>query len=105
MSKNEIVDINKLSQVPFKNLEKLELFDNQIEEIDVFKNTPFNATLKGLDLSFNKLKSVDALNEKEKFGSMTELKIEANDNLDYSDKKIQQLYDNYNITYTFNSIF
>ena len=58
-----------------------------------------------LDLSFNKLKSIDALIDKEKFGEMKKLKIEANDNLDYSNQKIKQLYDNYGIEYTFNSIF
>lgn len=36
---------------------------------------------------------------------MTDLKIEANDNLDYSNENVKKLYDNYNIKYTFNSIF
>ena len=94
-----------LAYYPKLHLVKLELFDNEISDIDVFKNTPFNATLNELDLSFNKVKSIDALIDKEKFGEMKVLKIEANDNLDYSNQKIKQLYDNYGIAYTFNSIF
>ena len=105
LSKNKIADISILSKAPFKNLVKLELFDNEISDIDVFKNTPFNATLNELDLSFNKIKSIDPLIDKEKFGEMKKLKIEANDNLDYSNEKIKQLYDNYGIEYTFNSTF
>ena len=106
MSKNHIVDIKALCQAPFKNLEKLELFDNEIVEVnEVFKNTPFNATIKELDLSFNHLNSIDVLIDKKNFGQMTDLKIEANDNLDYSNENVKKLYDNYNIKYTFNSIF
>ena len=106
LSKNKIADISILSKAPFKNLVKLELFDNEISDIDVFKNTPFNATLNELDLSFNCLRSSDVLINKQNFKNLNDLKIECNSNLDYKDKKIKELFDNYKkIEYTFNPIF
>ena len=90
----------------FKNLEKLNLFDNKIENIDeVFKDPPFNNTIEELDLSFNNLKSIDALVDNKKFNKIKELNIEGNSNLDYKDKKIMELYNNYKIEYAFSTLF
>ena len=106
LSKNEIKDINSLNNNIFEKLEKLDLFDNQIENIDnVFDNAPFNNTIEMLDLSYNSLKSITVLKDKKKYSNLKELKIEGNSNLNYSDKEIQELFDNYEIKYAFNPIF
>ena len=49
------------------------------------------------------MNSIKVLVDKD-FPKLEELKIEANENLDYKDKKIQELYEKYKIDYTFNSI-
>ena len=70
--------------------------------IEVIEKVPFE-NIEELDLSFNKIKSAEPL-LKRKFNKMKDLKIEGNENLDYTHKNIQKIYDDYNIKYTFNSI-
>ena len=105
LSNNQIKDISPLTDELFKNLEKLDLFDNQVEDIDnVFDKTHFNKIIEILDLSYNSLKSIHILIDKKNYEKLNELKIEGNSNLDYSNKEIQQLFQNYDIKYVFNPI-
>ena len=108
LSNNNIIDISSLKDAVFRNLETLHLFNNQIKSIAVMDNIPFKASIKDLDLSYNAIGSIDDIEiliKKENFGNLKELKIEGNANLDYQNKKIQELYEKYGIQYTFNSIF
>ena len=109
LSKNKIIDIEALKNPSFKNLEQLDLFDNQIKNIDeVFNGTSFNENIKELDLSYNCLESIEVLVENKNFPKLKDLNIEGNSNLDYTnknkDKNISKLFDNYGINYTFNPI-
>ena len=94
LSNNNIKDISSLKDAVFRNLETLHLFNNQIKSIAVMDNIPFKASIKDLDLSYNAIDSIndiEILIKKENFGNLKELKIEGNANLDYQNKKIQEL--------------
>ena len=104
LGQNEIKVINILQECAFKELEKLDLFSNIIDDINILAKIPFKDKIKELDLSFNKLNNIKVLLNKENFPKLTDLKIEANDGLDYSDSSVKDLYDKYNIKYTYNSI-
>ena len=87
-------------------MEQLDLFDNQIKNIEVFNETKFNENIKELDLSYNCLESIEVLVENKNFPKLKDLNIEGNSNLDYTNKNedIKKLFNNYGIDYTFNPI-
>ena len=112
LGKNLIDNLNPLNKCTFKDLEKLDLFDNKITNIDNLVNAPFKESINELDLSFNKLKSVTILivkTDKEDvftktFSKLKDLRIEGNEYLDYSQNNIKNIYDTYKIKYTYNAI-
>ena len=105
-AENRVIQTNVYDSAAVNSIYENAIFeDNQIENIDnVFDNAPFNNTIEMLDLSYNSLKSIKVLKDKKKYSNLKELKIEGNSNLNYSDKEIQELFDNYEIKYAFNPI-
>jgi Leucine-rich repeat (LRR) protein len=105
IGRNKIDNIDTLKNAKFKNLERLDLFDNQILDISILKEVPFASSIIELDLSFNSIKSVDILLEKENiFKNLKDLKFEGNKNLDYGKDIILEIYKKYNIKYTYESV-
>ena len=101
LSQNKIDDIDCLDKCPFKELQILNLFNNQIKIINVFKNDPFKK-IKELDLSFNSIENVDIflVANFHKF----HLNIEGNP-LDYSNNNIEKIYGYFGIEYEYDSLF
>ena len=62
LEKNQITGIKSLENVNWNNLKILDLFDNQITDVNVFKNKFDN--LEDLDLSFNKIISFDIFDKR-----------------------------------------
>ena len=79
------------------------LFENKIEDISVFKEVPFK-NIEELDLSYNRIKSVEVFLDVF-FENLKDLKFGANETLNYSDDKISKIYKKYNIQFTYESLF